>query len=55
MAAQRGLNGEIGTQEVVEATMALESTVKIAVAMRDKLRRSLPGSAADADLSGRRG
>ncbi len=36
MAAQRGLNGDIGTQEVVEATLALESTVKTVVAMRDK-------------------
>lgn len=36
VAAQRGLNGEIGTQQVVEATLALESTVKTVVAMRDK-------------------
>lgn len=36
MAAQRGLNDEIGTQQVVEATLALESTVKTVVAMRDK-------------------
>lgn len=34
--AQRGLNGEIGRQQVVEATLALESTVKTVVAMRDK-------------------
>lgn len=36
MAAQRGLNGEIGRQEVVEATLALETTVQTVVAMRDK-------------------
>ncbi len=36
MEAQRGLNGEIGRQQVVEATLALESTVKTVVAMRDK-------------------
>lgn len=36
MAAQRGLTGEIGRQEVIEATLALESTVKTVVAMRDK-------------------
>lgn len=35
--AQRGLRGEIGRQEVVEATLALESTVKTVVALRDKL------------------
>ncbi len=29
--------GEASTQQVVEATIALESTVKIAVSMRDKL------------------
>ncbi|MFN2306134.1 MAG: flagellar hook-basal body complex protein FliE [Paracoccaceae bacterium] len=34
--AQRALNGEIGRQEAVEATLALESTVKTVVAMRDK-------------------
>lgn len=34
--AQRGLNGEVGRQQVVEATLALESTVKTVVAMRDK-------------------
>lgn len=36
-AAQLGMTGEIGTQQVVEATLALESTVKTVVAMRDKL------------------
>ena len=36
MAAQQGLRGEIGRQEVVEATLALESTVKTVVALRDK-------------------
>ena len=36
IAAQRGLTGEMGTQQVVEATLALESTVKTVVAMRDK-------------------
>lgn len=36
MNAQRGLTGEIGRQQVVEATLALESTVKTVVAMRDK-------------------
>lgn len=35
--ARSGLAGEASTQEVVEATIALESTVKIAVTMRDKL------------------
>jgi flagellar hook-basal body complex protein FliE len=35
-AAQLGLTGEMGTQQVVEATLALESTVKTVVAMRDK-------------------
>jgi len=33
---QAGLKGEVDTQQVVEATIALESTVKVAVAMRDK-------------------
>ena len=32
-----GLAGEASTQQVVEATIAMESTVKIAVSMRDKL------------------
>ena len=35
--AQAGLAGDTGTQQVVEATIAMESTVKIAVSMRDKL------------------
>jgi flagellar hook-basal body complex protein FliE len=35
--AQAGLAGNATTQQVVEATMALESTVKMAVTMRDKL------------------
>ncbi|AQS46946.1 flagellar biosynthesis protein [Thioclava nitratireducens] len=35
--AQAGLTGQASTQQVVEATMALESTVKVTVAMRDKL------------------
>ncbi|WP_109468035.1 flagellar hook-basal body complex protein FliE [Albibacillus kandeliae] len=35
--AQSGMAGEASTQQVVEATIALESTVKIAVSMRDKL------------------
>ncbi|RVV96888.1 flagellar biosynthesis protein [Mesobaculum littorinae] len=34
--AQAGLRGEVDTQAVVEATIALESSVKMAVAMRDK-------------------
>lgn len=32
-----GLNGQVGIQQVVEATMAMESTVKVSVAVRDKL------------------
>lgn len=32
-----GLNGQAGLQQVVEATMAMESTVQISVAVRDKL------------------
>jgi flagellar hook-basal body complex protein FliE len=36
-AAVGGLQGTVGVQQVVEATMALESTVKISVAIRDKL------------------
>ncbi len=36
-AAQAGLDGKVGTQQVVEATMELETTVRIAVTMRDKL------------------
>ena len=35
--ARAGLAERATTQEVVEATIALESTVKVAVAMRDKL------------------
>jgi flagellar hook-basal body complex protein FliE len=35
-AAQLGMKGELDTQKVVEATIALESTVKVAVSMRDK-------------------
>jgi flagellar hook-basal body complex protein FliE len=34
--AQLGLTGEAGTQQVVEATLALESTVRTVVAMRDR-------------------
>lgn len=32
-----GLNGQAGLQQVVEATMAMESTVQVAVALRDKM------------------
>ena len=32
-----GLNGQVGLQQVVEATMAMESTVQVSVALRDKL------------------
>lgn len=35
--ARSGMTGDATTQQVVEATIALESTVKVAVAMRDKL------------------
>ncbi|MGR3464804.1 flagellar hook-basal body complex protein FliE [Limimaricola sp.] len=35
--AQKGLVGEVGTQQVVEATLELESTVKMMVSMRDKV------------------
>jgi len=35
--AQAGLEGKVGIQEVVEATMAMESTLKVSVALRDKL------------------
>jgi flagellar hook-basal body complex protein FliE len=31
------LNGQAGLQQVVEATMAMESTVQVAVALRDKM------------------
>tara|TARA_R100000306_G_scaffold55134_1_gene52758 strand:+ start:65 stop:385 length:321 start_codon:yes stop_codon:yes gene_type:complete len=34
--AQAGLRGEVGTQQVVEAMMAMESTVKVAVSVRDR-------------------
>lgn len=35
--AEQGLAGKADTQAVVEATLQLESTVKIAVTVRDKL------------------
>lgn len=35
--ALSGLSGTAGLQQVVEATMAMESTVQISVAVRDKL------------------
>ncbi len=35
--AAAGLSGQAGIQQVVEATMALESTVRVSVALRDKL------------------
>ena len=35
--AAAGLTGNAGLQQVVEATMAMESTVKVSVAVRDKL------------------
>ena len=35
--ARAGMEGEVNTQQVVEATLELESTVRIAVTMRDKL------------------
>jgi flagellar hook-basal body complex protein FliE len=35
--ALAGLNGQAGLQQVVEATMAMESTVQLSVAVRDKL------------------
>ncbi len=35
--AIKGLTGQAGLQQVVEATMAMESTVQVSVAMRDKL------------------
>ncbi len=34
---QAGLAGKVDTQSVVEATMSLESTVKVGVAVRNKL------------------
>lgn len=33
---QAGLQGEVNTQQVVEAALELESTVKLAVSVRDK-------------------
>lgn len=35
--AAAGLTGQANIQQVVEATMAMESTVKVSVALRDKL------------------
>ncbi len=35
--ALAGLQGQAGLQQVVEATMAMESTVQVSVAVRDKL------------------
>lgn len=35
--ARAGLEGKVGVQEVVEATLAMESTLKVSVAVRDKL------------------
>ncbi|EYD73640.1 flagellar hook-basal body complex protein FliE [Limimaricola hongkongensis] len=35
--AHKGLVGEVSTQQVVEATLELESTVKMMVSMRDKV------------------
>lgn len=35
--AIQGLTGQAGLQQVVEATMAMESTVRVSVAVRDKL------------------
>lgn len=35
--ALAGLSGTAGIQQVVEATMAMESTVQVSVALRDKL------------------
>lgn len=35
--ATAGLAGQAGIQQVVEATMAMESTVRVSVALRDKL------------------
>ena len=34
--AAAGLRGEVDTQRVVEATLELETTLRVAVAMRDK-------------------
>lgn len=35
--ALAGLQGQAGLQQVVEATMAMENTVQVSVAVRDKL------------------
>ena len=35
--ATAGLKGEIGTQQIVEATLELESTLRLAVSVRDKV------------------
>lgn len=35
--ALAGLQGQAGLQQVVEATMAMETTVQVSVALRDKL------------------
>lgn len=35
-AARAGLRGEISTQEVIEATMAMENAIETTVAVRDK-------------------
>jgi flagellar hook-basal body complex protein FliE len=36
-AAIAGLRGEISTQEVVEATMEMQSTLQVTIAVRDKV------------------
>jgi flagellar hook-basal body complex protein FliE len=35
--ATQGLTGKAGIQQVVEATMTMESTVRVSVAVRDKI------------------
>jgi flagellar hook-basal body complex protein FliE len=35
--ASEGLTGQAGLQQVVEATMTMESTVRVSVAVRDRL------------------
>ena len=35
--AMAGLRGEVGTQQIVEATLELETTVRVAVSVRDKV------------------
>jgi flagellar hook-basal body complex protein FliE len=35
-AASAGLRGDLDTQSVVEATLELETTLRVAVSMRDK-------------------